>query len=591
MALTIPHRESAILDTSGEPARPRRMVRRCLSPLARLTVKASLRPKLNWLQRQLAHSQTAQQDWLLQRVRALAETDFGRDHGLASVQTVGDFRRAVPVGDYERFAPYVQRVAAGESRALVPPQDRLLRFTITTGTTGVPKLNPVTETWLREYKRSWEIWGLKLFADHPRYVGSQILQLAGSWDMGHTPGGHSISMVSALLAREQSPLLKPFFSVPAILNEIADPVARYYAALRLSVLQDVGWIILMNPGTLVRLAQISNDYAQTLVRDLADGTLTTEFEFPAAVREALAPRIRQRRVAGARWLDAVRTHAGALYPRHFWDDPVVACWLGGTAGFQIRHVPEYFGAGALRDMGLVSSEGRHTIPLDDGEPAGVLAVGAGYYEFIPREELTSATPRVLEGHELEVGADYSLVMTTSAGFTRFRIGDVVRCQGFHGTAPKLEFRHKEGRVGDLEGEKVTEHQVLEAAHQAAADTGLQLSQFTALPVRLETDHPRYDFLVELTDVPDSATARRLLSSVDQRLAQISFLWRARRNEGVLAAPRLVRLAPGSWVRYVSEETARRHTGDFQFKHPGLVLEADWLRQFSVVDVVTMTTAD
>jgi len=556
-----------------------------IATLGRAAMAATGALRLGKFHAQLRHASQVERDWLMDRIARCRETRFGRDHGYHEIATLADFRRRVPIADYSRFAPYIDAVAAGETAALIPAGEKLLRFTITTGSSGVPKLNPVTTTWLREYRHVWDIWGLKNFVDHPGKIGCRLLQMAGTWNMGKTPGGYEISMVSALLARYTNPLIRPFYSVPSDLNDISDPVTRYYTALRLCILQDVGWIILMNPGTIIRLAQVGNEQSESLIRDIHDGTLSSAFDVPQATRQKLARRIGRRNPAGAARLQEIVSRTGTLLPKDYWRQPVIGCWIGGTAGFQIRSVPDYFGECPLRDMGLVSSEGRHTIPLEDGKPEGVPAVGAGFYEFVPPSEIDSPQPTALEGHELQEGHDYYLVMTTSAGYARYHIGDIVRCRGFRGEAPLLEFVQKGTCVGDLEGEKVTEHQVLEAAHNAAATVGVPLGLFTAVPRRLAGEHPRYEFLVEISQMPDAEKAKAFLNQLDQNLAGLNFLWRARRREGVLASPHLWRLPTGTWQRYISDETARRGTGDFQYKHPGLVQDAQWLDRFQPVDIV------
>ena len=40
----------------------------------------------------------------------------------------------------------------------------------------------------------------------------------------------------------------------------------------------------------------------------------------------------------------------------------------------------------VRDIGLLASEGRVTIPLQDRTPAGVLDTLASFYEFIPADQ-------------------------------------------------------------------------------------------------------------------------------------------------------------------------------------------------------------
>lgn len=556
--------------------------------VSRAFIGALAKRSWNPFRRQLEAATSVQHDWLMHRIRLAEDTGFGKDHGFKDIRCVADFRRQVPCADYEQFAPYIQRVAAGDTLALVPSTERLQQFTITTGSTGVPKLNPVTNTWLKEYRRGWDRWGLKLFADHPAKVGAKMLQMSGTWDMGTTPGGHQISMVSALLTKIQNPFLKPYYLIPNVVSDIPDPVARHYVALRLSILQDVGWVLLMNPGTAIRLAEVGDIYKDSLLKDIADGTLTNAFDVPDAIRENLRPLLKKD-AAGASRLTAMANQAGHLLPKDYWDSPVISCWLAGTAGQQSRYLADYYGDSPTRDMGLVSSEGRHTIPLSNELAAGVPSVGAGFYEFIPKENWQDSCPETIDGHELEQDREYRIVMTTSAGYYRFDIGDIVKCRGHVGQAPLLEFIQKSANVGDLEGEKVTEHQVVEASHLAAKKAGVELKLMTAVPRRLSNQQPRYDFLMESTDVADSQQARLFLAHLDEELEKLNFLWRARRREGVLQSPHLTLLSPGEWDRTIREEVGRRGTGDYQYKHPGLVTNENWLQQFRVQDTVTLAS--
>jgi len=554
-------------------------------PVLRTALLLLRRLKYAPFERQLAEASRHQRDWLLNRVQLCRTTKFGQDHGFQEIRNLDDFRKRVPVADYSHFAPYINAVAAGETEALIPPSEQLVQFTITTGSTGVPKLNPVTSTWLREYTAAWDAWGIKLFTDHPDHTGRRVLQMAGTWDMGRTTGGYQISMVSALLARRQSRLMKPYYAIPEILNDIADPVARHYTALRLSIAEEIGWIILMNPGSLIRLAEIGNEHKASIIQDVTHGTLTNDFHIPAPIREILTRSYLRPDAKCGQRLQAIVDRTGQLLPKDYWKQPVIACWLGGTAGFQSRYLADYFGNSPLRDMGLVSSEGRHTIPLEDSRPEGVPAIGAGFYEFVPVEEYGTASPTVLEGHELTVGHEYHLLITNSAGYFRFDIGDVVCCRGFRGQAPLIEFRQKSDRVGDLEGEKLTEHQIVEGAHRAAQHLGINLGLITGVPRRRSSEEQRYDFLVEIGDLPDAMIAKQFLRQLDQELAGLNFLWRARRKEGVIGLPRLLRLPPHSWEAYMQQETQRRGTGDFQFKHPGLVRDEKWLANFTPLDII------
>jgi len=429
---------------------------------------------------------------------------------------------------------------------------------------------------------------MKLFVDHPAKIGSKMLQMSGTWDMGTTAGGHQISMVSALLMKIQNPLLKPYYLIPDVVNLIPDPVAKHYVALRLSILEDVGWVLLMNPGTLIRLAEIGDTHVDTLLKDITDGTLSAKFDIPDSIRQTLEQRHLKPQPDGARRLQKLASQSGHLLPKDYWNSPVIGCWLAGTAGYQSRYLSDSFGDSPLRDMGLVSSEGRHTIPLTDTIAAGVPSIESGFYEFVPADS-TDKNPEAVDGRDLVEGQEYRLIMTTSAGYYRFDIGDIVKCRGFAGEAPLLEFVQKSARVGDLEGEKLTEHQVVEAAHTAAAKTGIILTLITAVPRRLHHEQPRYDFLVEQSDMSDANKAHTFLQVFDAVMGDLNFLWRARRREGVLQPPHLVRLEAGEWDRTTQEEVDRRGTGDYQYKHPGLVVDESWRQQFRIHDTITLVS--
>ncbi|MFN0055367.1 MAG: GH3 auxin-responsive promoter family protein [Planctomycetales bacterium] len=562
------------------------MLNGLLTSLARSVAIPYYARRFERFEKTLYGARDAQQRWLLERVALCRETRFGRAHHFSEIRTMADFRQRVPIADYDDMAPYINAVARGELEALFPPSERLLRFTITTGTTGVPKLNPVTATWLRDYCRAWDMWSVKLVLDHPEIVGKKVFQVVGTWEMGHTPSGLPISMVSALAARHASYIARRFYALPHLVSAIPDPTAKYYTMLRLTVAESIGLLVAINPGSLLRLAEVGHAHRERLVRDIHDGTLRADFDIPAPIRRQLDSRIRRPAPEQARRLERLIEQSGTFYPKDYWPQTVIGCWLGGTVGYQSRYLAERYGHPRLRDLGLVSSEGRHTLPFDDDCPAGVLAATSNFYEFIPLADRDQNQPTAWEACELQEGQDYSLVMTTAAGYYRYRIGDIVRCRGFVGDTPLIEFIQKESRCGDLEGEKLTEHQFLQAASDAAHTLGIGLNYVTAVPRRAGRELPHYVILVEKSTVGDAAGARRFGELIDEQLCAVNFLYRARRREQVLSPPQIWVLPDGSWTAYIAGEIARRGTGEVQYKHPGLVPDSMFLEQFTPVEIVT-----
>jgi hypothetical protein len=561
--------------------------RKLCTAAAKAVVIPYYRRKLEGFEKRLHEAHVVQRQRLFEKLRRCADSRFGRAHGFAKIKTLADFRRQLPIAQYDYFEPYIDEVAQGRVDALFPADEKVLMFGTTTGTTGRPKLNPVTRSWLREYRRSWEIWGVKALVEHAEMIGTKLLQVVGPANLGRTASGLPIGMISSVAARYQNRVLKSFYAIPLELCDVSDPIAKYYTMLRLSLINPVGLICAITPANLMRLAMTGNEHRESLIRDIHDGTLRGDLDLPPRLRERLHRTIGIRRPERARQLEKIVEWTGALYPKDYWPVSLICCWLGGTIGYQSRELSRYYGTAPSRDLGLVSTEGRHTIPLHDDTPEGVLAIDGSYYEFVPVGEIESARPSALECHELEPGAEYRLLMTTSGGLYRYDIGDVVRCQGYVGQAPVIEFLHKAGQCADMEGEKVSGHQVAQAVETAAREVGLHIDCFTAVAVRGNGDIPHYALLVERPAVEDAASAQEFLRIIDSELVRQNLMYAGKRNDHYIGAPRLMRLAGGAWAEFLRAERQRGGPAESQYKHPVLIADPAWLNHFRPVDTITV----
>ncbi|HLJ10641.1 MAG TPA: GH3 auxin-responsive promoter family protein [Planctomycetaceae bacterium] len=558
-----------------------------MTAVARAAAIPYYRRKLQRFEHMLHDAHAVQRRFLFEKLRRCADSRFGRVHGFGRIKTLDDFRKQVPISQYEYFAPYIQDVSQGRLDALFPPDEKVLMFGVTTGTTGPPKLNPVTATWLEEYRRSWEVWGVKSIFEHAEMIGTRLLQVTGPANLGRSGSGLPIGMISSVAVRYQNRVLRSFYSVPLEICDVGDPLSKYYTMLRLAMLDPVGFICTITPANLLRLAAMGNEHRESLIRDIHDGTLRKDVELTPVLRDRVRRMLAVRRPRRARELEQIVERTGTLYPKDYWPLSLVACWLGGTIGYQSRDLPRYYGSTPTRDLGLVSTEGRHTIPLHDDRPEGVLAVDGNYYEFVPVREMGSADPQTLECHELEVGGEYFLLMSTSSGLYRYDIDDVVRCNGYVGQAPVLEFLHKGSQWADMEGEKVSGHQVAQAVETAARELGLCVDCFTAVPVRNDGEVPYYTLLVERPAIEDCQAARKFLEIVDRELVRQNVMYAGKRNDRYIDAPRLARLAPGAWSEYTRVELRRGGTGESQYKHPAIVSDPAWLSRFQPIDTVTV----
>lgn len=198
-----------------------------------------------------------------------------------------------------------------------------------------------------------------------------MIQLVGNWDEFRTPTRIPCGSISGYLTKIQRPLVRRLYFVPAVTGLIKDADAKYYTVLRLPsrpvpsrpVPRRVGQIISANPSTLVGLAHLGDEHKKQLIRDIADGTLCDDFDVPASVRSALAPMLKRPNPHCARALEAIVDRTGTLYPRDYWPTlSLVGNWIGGTVGRYLREYSRLFGRVPVRDIGLMASETRVTIP-------------------------------------------------------------------------------------------------------------------------------------------------------------------------------------------------------------------------------------
>jgi hypothetical protein len=291
---------------------------------------------------------------------------------------------------------------------------------------------------------------------------------------------------------------------------------------------------------------------------LYDGTLSTAFDIPDAVRRKLHRQIVRRHPQRARELEQIAERTGGLRPRDFWPQmQILAVWTGGSVGAYLPRLKEWYGEVAFRDHGLSASEGRITIPFRDGTSAGVL--------FIPEEEHEQPNPTILEADELIEGRNYFVLLTTSSGFYRYDIHDVVRCVGFEGTAPVLEFLNKGANFSSVTGEKLSENQVIAAVTHGFAASGIAIEQFTMAPQW--GDPPGYLLLVE--QGTDRSRHAELVRRIDERLGELNCEYANRLETGRLKPLAVHELAPGAWAAYRAARISRLGGSLEQYKHPAL----------------------
>ena len=505
-------------------------------------------------------------------LRLNGQSAFSKDYRLTAEMTVEEFRSRIPVAGYELVRPYVNRVAAGEHSALLGSLNKLLMFAVTSGTTAESKLIPVTSRFLDDYRRGWQMWGIGTYSEHALLQKLNILQISSSHRKFTTADGTPCGNISGLVAAMQNPIVRTLYTIPAIVAEISDPEARRYTILRLALAdQYLGMQITANPSTLLQLAEYASTRAADLIRDIRDGGVRG-CELPDAIQRSLRRALKPHPQRAA-FLQDVLDQNGFLRPCACWPMlEVLGVWCGGSAAAYIPRLKELFDNIAIRDHGLHASEGRMTLPLEDNSAAGVLEIQMHFFEFMPVRESESPCPVVLAAHELQDGHEYFILLTTSSGLYRYNIQDVVRCVGFYGTTPLLEFRHKGAHMSSITGEKIAESQVVESVQAAGQSLGHSFRLFTLTPTWSEP--PGYTLFVDWNERPaEPESGRRLVDlgdAVDRELRQRNMEYDEKRGTGRLGGINVVAMDSCTWQRFTSARQSRSGGSAEQYKHPCLM---------------------
>ena len=519
-----------------------------------------------------------QRQVLLDKIRRNADSDFGREHGFSQIKSIEDFRRQVPISNYEHYRPYIEQVKKGNEKAMFAAGTKILMFAITSGTTDKSKFIPVTQEFFNEYRQSWLTWGARNYRQHTDQVWKKTLQLSSNWQQLSTEAGIPCGSISGLTAELAPKVTRLAFTLPLPVIKIKNAAAKHYVALRISMASpNVGMIITANPSTLLEFARRADHQRESLIRDIHDGTLAKEIDVVPEIRQALNGYTSRRDPPRARQLEALAVQHDTLYPKFFWPHlSLIAVWMGGSVGVYLPKLKEFYGDTALRDHGLTASEGRMTIPIEDETSTGVLDYVSHFYEFIPEAEIDSEKPTVLEAHELELDKIYFILLSTSGGLYRYDIHDVVQCVGFEGQVPLLKFLNKGANISSITGEKLTEFQVVSAATRSFEELELPVESFTIAPI-MKGDHPGYVLLIEPSD--KGRNNEEFACRVESHLRTLNIEYADKLESGRLRPLSVYEIPSGTWNTYRIMRTSER--GNFEeYKHPCLVSDLSFVKKLT-----------
>ena len=422
---------------------------------------------------------------VLKRLTSKAEnTEWGREHGFASLSTYEDFAASSPVNTYEDLKQAIDRMRQGERDILWPGQVRW--YAKSSGTTNdKSKFIPVSKDGLKD----------------THYAGGRD---AVTWYLGNNPHSRIFDGKALILGGSHAPNYN----------------------LKNSLVGDLSAILIENINPLVNLVRVPKKETALL----ADFEMKRDRIAHEAIRENVT------NLSGVpSWMLSVMNRVLEITGK----DNLSEVWPnlemffhGGVAFTPYREqYKKLIPSANMHYMETYNaSEGFFGIQDDPSDLSMSLMLDYGvFYEFIPMDEIENPNPHVLPLWGVETGKNYAMLISTSSGLWRYMIGDTVR---FTSTNPyKFVITGRTKFFINAFGEELIVDNAEAGLAEACKRTGAQVLEYTAAPVFMDGDGKcRHQWLIEFAQEPEDVTM--FAQILDETLQHVNSDYEAKRYKDI-----------------------------------------------------------
>ena len=399
----------------------------------------------------MASAVADQQSVMLQLVKVGGRTSFGKEHGLAQVKTYEDFKKAVPIRDYEAFTPYINKIKNGEQNILW--KGKPIYFAKTSGTTSGVKYIPITSDSI-----PFQINGARdtllcymAQSGNTAFADGKMIFLSGSPELervGGIPTGRLSGIVNHYIPRYLRGNQLPTYET----NCIEDWEAKLEKIVQETMHENMTLISGIPPWMQMYFDWLSERNEGKKIKEL----------FPAL---------------------QVIVHGGVNF------EP-----------YKAKLVQSIGGAVDMIET-FPASEGFFAFQDKVGQEGLLLNTNAGiFFEFVPADEIGNESPTRLSLGEVKVGVNYALIVTTNAGLWAYNIGDTVR---FLSTDPfRIIVTGRTKHFISAFGEHVIAEEVEYALMNASREHNTQITEFTIAPaIQVEEGLPYHEWFIEFEKPP------------------------------------------------------------------------------------------
>ncbi len=448
-------------------------------------VSKVFRPRQKDLERHQNEGETLQREVLKRLTERATDTEYGRQHAFSDIHDYEQFVKRVPVNTYEELKGAIDRMRHGETDVLWPGRTKW--YAKSSGTTNdKSKFIPVTSEGLQHihYAGAFDTVALYL-RNNPqsRLFDGRALILGGSHSPNYNLPGSLVGDLSAILIENMNPLA----------NLVRVPKKQTALLADFEVKRD------------------------RIAREALNKNVTNLSGVPSWMLSVL---------------DRVMELSGKEHLEEVWPNLEVF-FHGGVAFTPYRQQYErLITSPRMHYMETYNaSEGFFGLQSDPQDKSMLLMLDYDvFYEF---EDLSGKSGEIVPLWGVEPDKNYAMLITTSCGLWRYKIGDTVR---FTSVNPyKFVISGRTKSFINAFGEELIVDNAEQGLQYACQQTGAEVLEYTAAPVFMdEHGKCRHQWLIEFNRQPQDLS--QFAQLLDQQLQTVNSDYEAKRYKNITLQP-------------------------------------------------------
>jgi len=390
-------------------------------------------------------------------IKSAKNTEFGKDHGFENIQTYDDFKKQVPIRDYEQIKPYIEKIKEGRQNILW--KGKPIYFAKTSGTTSGVKYIPITKDSIPNHINSARDALLCYIAQtgNSDFTKGKMIFLSGSPELDRIAG-------------------IPTGRLSGIVNH---HIPRYLRGNQL-------------PGYETNCIEEWETKLDKIVEETFDQNMALISGIPPWMQMYFD-----------RLTEKTGKKVGELFPNF-------SVMVQGGVNFEPYKAKLYESIGRKIDCIELfpASEGFFAFQDSQTQPGLLLNTNSGiFFEFVPAAEIFNENPTRLSLADVKVGENYALIINNNAGLWAYNLGDTVK---FVSTKPyRLVVSGRTKHYISAFGEHVIGEEVEAALMKTANEEGVKIIEFTVAPMVEQGNEKSYhEWFIEFGNLPENMDAFR-----------------------------------------------------------------------------------